>query len=350
MNTQRWKGCCLLFSVIMMLVIIFSTEVPAATLHVVIAADTNDSSIGKGTEKDLLKMTELFNAVSNHTGLRLNIETCYGDGLTRQNVLNALDRLSPGPDDVAVFHYSGHGGRTRNKESRWPYMALDLRLDLDDVVSKLREKNPRFYIAMSDSCNSYSDSIFSQNFSMTSPRADSYNKLFLNYRGHIIASGSVPGEYSWSNSRYGGKFTHAFLTSLHENLTSSDPSWETIMENAQAVIHVKDKRGKSWQQHPQAEVSVEKHSGQTQIHEPPAVVWTPPVKIEGIFPSWDKIFPSISSIIPPNWDKIFPNIQITIEIWNNRFPQGNAPNWNSELPSGSGFIREEPGKDIKTLY
>ncbi|QTA86523.1 caspase family protein [Desulfonema magnum] len=350
---KKWKGFYLSL-VMVTLIAVFPNLSLSATLHVVIAADTNDRSVGKGTEKDLLKVTELYNSVSNHTGMRLNLDTCYGNRLNKSNVLNALDILSLGSDDVAVFHYSGHGGRTRNKESRWPYLALDRRLDLDDIVSKLREKNPRFFIAMSDSCNSYSDSIFSQNFGTARPKAENYQKLFLKYRGHIIASGSVPGEYSWTSSQYGGKFTHAFLTSLHKNLATSAPSWHTIMENVQSVIHVTDKRGKQWEQHPQAEVNVTSLGKRPQKTEtfPPAVVWIPPkLKIEGGFPSWNKIFPTIANITPPNWDEIFPNIKITVEIWNNRFPPGmSSPDWNSAAPSDSGFIKDQSGKDVRTLY
>lgn len=345
---QQWKKFCFVIAAMIMIYPAFS---PAATLHVIIAADTNDRSIGEGTKRDLLKVTELYNSVSAHTGMRLNIESCYGDRLTRRNLLNALDRLSPGTDDVAVFHYSGHGSRTRTKESRWPYLNLDQKLDLDVVVSKLQEKKPRFFIVMSDSCNSYSDSIFSQNFSMARPRAANYKELFLKYRGHIIASGSVPGEYSWTNSQYGGKFTHAFLTSLHENLTSSEPSWGRIMENAKKVIRVRDRHGREWEQHPQAEVSVtpvKKRPEKTEIHRP-IVIWVPP-KIDGIPPSWDKIFPSISDITPPKWEEIIPP-GIFIVIWNNRFPPGiSAPNWNSDTSSESVLIREKPGEDVKTLY
>lgn len=341
MKIQNKGNKFCLFLLMVSTLFIFSSQSLASKLHVIIAADTNDKSIGEGKKKDLLKLTDLFNAVSNQTGMKLNLDAYHGNRLNYDNLVNALNNLSPAPDDVAVFYYSGHGYRETPKQSQWPYMCVDSQksLDLDTVISIFQGKSPRFFMAVSDSCNNYSDSVFSQNFSMSMPKAENYQNLFLNYRGDIIASGSVPGEYGWSNSGYGGLFTHAFLTSLYENLASPDPSWDTVMKNAQYRIEVTDKNGKKWLQHPQAKVKVElvKTTSPGQEIPPPLTVW---ISDKTEVSKWDEIFPNTS---PPNWNEIFPPT-VFLPIWDDIFPQNiSRPNWN-------GVVRTKPGEIKKKLW
>jgi hypothetical protein len=224
------------------------------TLHVIVAADTNDSSIGPSAKTDLDNMHKLVWDISQHAGLALIGGAIAGDDFTSSNVSAAINGLTVGPNDVVFFFYSGHGVNLR--DSRWPAMDFQDKKDkpnLTEVRDKLKQKGPRLLIVMADTCNHIIGGQGGSQFSRATEKPENYKELFVNYSGTIIASGSKPGEYSWGNKARGGLYVDAFLKSLSQELASSGrPSWEALMKRANSPLMANN--GK--RQNPQSKVEV----------------------------------------------------------------------------------------------
>jgi len=228
----------------------------ADTLHAIVIADTTDWQAGASFTTDSKRIKELTGTVSIRTRLKLQLYEISGNNLTRRKVTSTLEQLSVGQNDVVLFHYAGHGGRTSGNSNLWPSMNIKGgALDLDWIKSTLEQKNPRFLIVLADTCNNFDDSLSPvwtrSSSSRGMPQTESYRQLFLNYRGHIFAAAAKPGQFAWGNAQHGGFFTDAFLNSLNKELTSSNPNWHTIMKRTEAPI---DAGGKT--QNPQSEVDI----------------------------------------------------------------------------------------------
>jgi len=232
------------------------------TLYAIIIADTRDREIGKSTQADLDHIKTLVENISKHTQLPNHLLIIQGDQLSRQAVVKVLTQLSITGQDMVIFYYSGHGTRGRQleqRESKWPYLCVEgggrctekeNRLDLDEVVDSLRQKGPRFFIAMADACNDLIREEGDKNWEFTGgSKPDNYRKLFLEPSGyHIIASGSKAGQVS-IGEEFGGKFTNQFLKVLYQELAADYPArWDSLMQRAVEEIPYQDREGEKIQQ------------------------------------------------------------------------------------------------------
>ena len=227
---------------------------PAATMHVILAGDTNDPDIGESVQQDLNNMTKLFETISNKTGMDYAGFSLDGDGLTSSGLDKAMTKLEVSADDVIFFYYSGHGGRYQATETKWPLLKFqDGLVEFQQVLDTLSAMRPRLLIALADCCNSYIDEAsFRQNlkqFEKAAPSAESYKKLFLYQQGHYIASGSIPGEPSIA-LQDGGMFTSNFLAKLESEAASGNPDWRNIRATVLAAPNGEE-------QHPQYEIEIE---------------------------------------------------------------------------------------------
>ena len=230
------------------LFVVFPMGVSAATLHAILAVDTNDNRIGTSVKIDLVIMQNLVNKISRYTGLTTAGSAISGNELNWHSIMEAVEKLSVGSDDVVLFYYAGHGYNPGN--SAWPAMSLKgNNLPLKTVREALKAKKPRLLIVMADTCNGTGNR---GGFNAREAgKAENYKVLFLKYRGTITASSSEPGEFSYSNAQIGGFYTNAFFNSLIKELDSNQtPSWEAIMKRANAPLS-------HGSQHPQAKVDVE---------------------------------------------------------------------------------------------
>ncbi len=221
-----------------------ASSVPA--LYAILIADTRDHNIGDSTLADLNNLKILVENISKHTQLPSYPLIIQGDQLSRQTVVNTLTQLSLTSQDRVIFYYSGHGTRglvSEQRDSKWPYLCVnggercsekENRLDLDEVVTILKEKGPRFLIVMADACNDLIRSRRSKpGPGLIIDKPDNYRKLFLEPSDfYIIASGSKAGQVSVGDET-GGRFTNQFLKVLYAELAADDsPNWETIMQRA----------------------------------------------------------------------------------------------------------------------
>lgn len=229
---------------------ISSQSLEAATLHAVIVGDTNDESIGDDVAVDVDNMYYYLKRAANKAGLSSNISTIYGNSADRETVIKKIEQLEVGPDDVVITHFAMHGYRFRDKTSIWPNLYFgesNNGLELEYVISKIREKNPRMFMAIADTCNTYSKkgSISTKrdigwiDWLLGTTEKKNFKKLFLNYQGSIIVAAAIPGQPSWGNATIGGNLTSSLVESLKEVLgheNSEDVSWEAIFSQIEGRI------------------------------------------------------------------------------------------------------------------
>jgi hypothetical protein len=228
-----------------------------STLHAIIIADTNNETVGKSVQIDMKNINRLLESIVGNTKLRLETQSISGNQLNRENVTQAVNKLRVKPDDMVFFYYSGHGANTE-KGSEWPSMLINNKLtSLDAIISQLSMKKPRFLMVLSDSCNSFMKDIFgSKSPTIGRLKSANYRQLFLKYRGYIIASSSIPGQRSWGNNQNGGLFTHAFISSLDQNIRSNNPDWNKIMQEG-TKPHTIYTLGRRNTQQPQYTIEIE---------------------------------------------------------------------------------------------
>lgn len=211
------------------------------TLHAVILADTNDNKIGNSTEVDFKHMNNLVQEISSYTGMTLSKRTLKGSELNNNNVRKILNNLAVKKNDAVIFYYAGHGKNPPSR-NKWPSMMLyDKNLEFNFVITKLKKKNPRFFLAIADSCNDFPQNRFypstNQRTLPNNSKRKNYQNLFLKTKGYIVASAAIPGQLSWSYAHTGGLFTTQFLNSLNMEVSSShQASWKAIMESAVETI------------------------------------------------------------------------------------------------------------------
>ena len=246
----------------------------AATLIAILVADTGSEDIGEGVSIDLSRMSALVEDIAANTGLELQKIILAGTNLTRNGVANAVDQMTAGLDDVIVFYYSGHGARPVGKTSNWPDLAFDDGfVDFGQILDVLQRKQPRFLLALADSCNNYLTPELKQRERRAFPSAiaqESYRQLFLKQQGAVLACSSQPGEVSYSHRLTGGFFTSDFLNKLTATLLSSQPSWQEVQTREITAFGM-------YTQHPYYEIDVQPFELQPVAQPTPTPVWVPPV-------------------------------------------------------------------------
>ncbi len=241
-------------------------EPPA--IHLIIVGDTLTTELG--VENDLKRWCREFYEIKNNTGIvpsivllasetetlkdrAQSIQDLTGTQVLKidtsvQEVLNQCDQLSINSDDAVVFYYGGHGFRTDQVQGKWPAMQLHQMQDgrkrraglpLKQVFDKLSAKNPRLLLVIADCCNdwlpveiapplayAYEGLVNHEKF---------YKKLYLDSRGHYLASGCKEGQKSRSNSDVGGFFTNSFFSQVEKDTIYIEdspyivePTWDSI--------------------------------------------------------------------------------------------------------------------------
>lgn len=254
----------------------------AQTLHSVVVVDSNDRSIGASVQKDMDTMVAFSREIASNTGMRLNLKTLNGPQLNEANLRRLVNGITPGPQDAVLFYYSGHGFRTRATPTKWPmlYIPGSRGVDFAELLKIIERKNPRMILAITDSCNSYTDSAsraFSMNLrALEEPSQAAWRKLFLQFRGRIYASSSKAGEYSMAEGE-GGSYTLQFMRVFRRAIAAPNPEWDRIMKDSSRPIRT----GSSQQptQNPQYELIAQGSTPDTNIEVPDEDMPQPPGEV-----------------------------------------------------------------------
>ena len=228
-----------------------NTYTGATTLHLVIAANTNIGDIGMSCARDQASLTAEFKGIASSLGITYKQYLINGDNFTKSAVVSSRSSMVPGPNDIVIFVYRGHGFRWSDQQSAWPqldmrsspYTRIDANtaLDLDFVFKTIKAKGSRLNIVLGDCCNSSIDitspitgSEFLAMQANNNYNSDKLRDLFMNYKGSLMATAASPGEVSWANNANGGFFTVSFLQSLREEISymrDDTADWRDLITN-----------------------------------------------------------------------------------------------------------------------
>lgn len=268
------------------------------TFHVVVFADTDDSSIGKGVKVNLTKLEDFItnaSAALSTSGVTTKKYIYKSTDCNPTNFKKVISSLQC-DGDIVMFYYGGHGGRSIKECSNFPEMCLASNnvsdfYSVEKLQSELKNKNPRLLLILTDCCNSYYDAPMPASrmaaagpvSSASSYSAQRYKDLLLNQTGVLTFTGSTKGSYSWYNMLMGGFFTKSLMESLDFSLARTDetPDWNVIAQDAtdqtkQMAETAYQLRQITMKQVPYYESTVKMASSQT-VQQTPKVKETPTV-------------------------------------------------------------------------
>jgi predicted enzyme related to lactoylglutathione lyase len=226
-------------------------------LHLIIVADTKDSAIGYSCVADMKKTMASFDSLRRYIGITQKnfiVQTFSGPTFTINKVKEAIARLKPGPNDIVVFYYSGHGFRV-NETDTYPYikiktlhttrkdiMANSLRIK-EDVFEKITLLPARLKLVIGDCCNSDIESPKAPGPKPPKTRGDDrwdFNEtntraLFLNKEPvSILVTAAKSGEKARCHPKYNGFFSYSFFSSLKQftGKGKNNVTWAQLIESA----------------------------------------------------------------------------------------------------------------------
>jgi len=214
-----------------------TTTTPVVTsnnkLHLIIVANTIIGDIGASCISDRDKLDYEFSSISDALGLAYRKYVVDGTNFNKENLQSTLDIVHPGPNDIVVFVYRGHGFRWDNQTDAYP--QLDLRvsaystisqensINLSTVYNQIKAKGARLNIVLADCCNNKVGISQVTSTSFLNLQADNkpdlakLRRLFMSAKGSIISAAAKAGEYSWANP-FGGFFTLSFIQAMKEKI------------------------------------------------------------------------------------------------------------------------------------
>ena len=201
-------------------------------------ANTIDPTIGKGCFVDIDSIRHLFKKLSVEMDFNfielIIMEKDYG----KENIVGAINLLTPGSNDIVMFYYSGHGF-SYEKDASKIYPQVDLRTqpssdkidvvdanteNLSDLFDLIKQKGARLNIVIGNCCNSIID--FKRKYNGGKPDLWNENKepvvinketceaLFCDYTASILVGSAEKGEYAVSDDKLGSIFTYNFSKNL----------------------------------------------------------------------------------------------------------------------------------------
>lgn len=229
-----------------------------AKLHLILVTNTMINDIGASCEVDRDNVSREFEIVGAELEMPIVKTVISGRDFTKDNVTQAVRNLSPGPNDVVVFVYSGHGFRWSNQVSSYP--SIDLRYsnyqsiskensyELEDIYNIIKAKGARLNLVIGDCCNS--DVGISERGGEPTLASRFYfqgklarlRKLFIESRGDLIVAAARPNETSCGNSRDGGYFLSSFFSSMAKETSQNAtdvPSWKSIIDRTISSAYYK---------------------------------------------------------------------------------------------------------------
>ena len=222
-------------------------------LFLLFVANVTDPKIGTADRKNMKDAITFFGKVKQSLGIDQFIyDTVTGANFTKQTVENKVRTfLMPGPNDIVVFYYSGHGFR-KEKDSR-PGPYLDMSIDyvdpnymaraikLEDITEMIRNKGARLNLVISDCCNKQvgetntvnTPAISGQKGGLGDYWSDrNLRDLFLNVnRTTIMFTAAEPFQLAISNPVFGGYFSNFFINAIdtHLSYAKNNVKWEDII-------------------------------------------------------------------------------------------------------------------------
>lgn len=228
------------------------------TLHLILSIDEYNEDIRQGCMEDRDYLSSVFEWIAEDAGMYYEPHTV---GFSPYDVYSFMDEFTCGPDDAVIFFYSGHGFREEDDNVIWPFLYYcekdeqagvsgsleDCGVPLDWIHQVLISKHPRMSITIGNSCNEVpgdelanerAQSLKKQKPDQGGENTLSHLELLTRFKGHIIASGASPGQFSYTNDDNGSYFVNGLVDVLLEDLFISEQptSWASIFKRARDIV------------------------------------------------------------------------------------------------------------------
>ena len=264
----------------------YSYSVGANTIYWITFTDTTDPEIGSTSQ---VAQSYLYSQWIEKVNEAL-APKCYtaeeykfdGSNTSPENCKAVIKNLQCSSNDIVIFYYIGHGGRSLADNAKYPQMMLAQKYDekcipLTWVHEELKRKNARLTMTIGMCCNNFIEYLGPKDaIAFSSNRQEvNYNptqeikniqKLFLGYTGNIILSSSSPGQNSWgyyvsSLGKHIDLFTYTFINEFHNYcIDSESPNWHLLLNRVRGQVHNTTSQNNSnglLMQTPQYDVTIE---------------------------------------------------------------------------------------------
>jgi hypothetical protein len=232
-------------------------------MHVIIVANSNDTSIGVSCAKDAETMKQMFGDIAKFLTLTPTPPIIIkGADYTLANVNRVIDNLKPDKNDVVVFYYSGHGysNRVPNDPKIYPY--LDLRanpkqdprketLNIEEVFNRLNKKptRARLNLVIADCCNvdiivnkpKGTKGMGKDKGPMELMSEPNLKTLFIKERGSILLTAAKKGQEAITNDELGSFYTYFFRSSMGYqcSIINNATSWDKVINDTKKLVEYK---------------------------------------------------------------------------------------------------------------
>ena len=195
------------------------------TLHSVMAVYGKDIDV----ESDVRSLRGLLRTLQENEIVNVSELLLHGEGATGQGVLDAIEAIDPGKDDIVWFVYSGHGCMDGDERL---FCTRGKLLRRAAVVKAVTAKKARLRVVLSDCCSSDSGKIEAdEKMGGARPQLSAPNlrTLFRDYAGVFDVTSSSTYQYSFS-----GVFTATFIDTVL--LGNTPDTWQAVFDKTQSTV------------------------------------------------------------------------------------------------------------------
>ncbi len=215
------------------------------TFHLICNIDRY-SNIAESCKKDFDNIKAYFTEVSKDLNIPIKV---YDVEFYSSASKKFISDFKCGPNDIVFYYYSGHGFRYDDQDVVWPFLNVcksnndpieKCALSLNWIYQEIQKKGPRLTITMGDCCNSLigmnePKMSLSRSLSYRSQHEPAgYKKLFLETKGTVVVSGSIPGQYSLGTED-GGIYSNSLIEVLKNSRENSAVSWQAVLAKTTSI-------------------------------------------------------------------------------------------------------------------
>ncbi len=266
------------FLILLSVLLCTPNHISAKAIHLFLASDANDKTIGNSAKRNCKNIEEVFSYVAEMCKVPFYVTkiTSLEETLTSACLEQWLKKSHVARDDVVIFCYIGHGTRNKNTQLIWPCMAFDDALiDSSPIIEKVLKKRAALSLVLLDCCNRDPRYPLAPLPSAHEPTIESFQlerknspqiarncrKLFFKRCGILIMSSASPQEYSWNwpdhkkNNEIiseGAFCMNSLLHNFIDELESPSPHWRSIFSRTKKLCYVESLNElKRWHKTPQ---------------------------------------------------------------------------------------------------
>ncbi len=223
----------LVASLLLVLSLVAGTAEADRKLHVIVAADTDDPSIGKYCQTDMEIFQGLFHL---HVVPRdLSMVTIPARNITREGVQRAIERQSIKPDDAVCFYYSGHGAYTNNGQHYIATKAAGERwISRESILAALGNNEPGLVVLLTDSCANFVDVTVGEEVGGADNEETSplFRRLFFETNGLVDVNSCERGQQAGTRLAFqeGSIFTKCVCEVMDQYSGVSARDWNWILD------------------------------------------------------------------------------------------------------------------------